>query len=342
MNQQNKEDLVKEFIKKVRKALPDWLKDKKEHKDILAELEEHIWQKATELSGTGQPTEQSVRAAIVQMGTPKSIAKEYKRRGEPKVYITKEMWPLYTRVLGIVFTVIIVLNVVGMVASILTETVSLDLLLDGFIMGIQMGLLVTFVIITLIFVGLSMEGYFPEDFKSKKEQKLLKLEQEKAVEAGLPVSEITTKPLKPFIKPIGEVIAASIGLIFGVLLLFQPFPTFMFIAVFLVVLRLAGLLLISESILDISRGIIGNRKPETHQVIHGFIIVIKFLWVPLLLYLMIHPEIFPYFSEPWIHIGIPLEFYDTYRLGFIALIVIVCLTTIEDFYKIFKLQKYKV
>jgi hypothetical protein len=342
MSELSKEELVKDFIKKVKKALPEWLKDKKEHKDILLDLEEHIWQKATELSQTGQPTEQSVRKAIIQMGTPQSIAKEYKRRGEPKVYITKEMWPLYTRVLGIVFTVIIILNVVGMVASILTGPPQLDVLLGDFVMGIQMGLLVTFAIISIIFVALSMEGYFPEDFKSKKEQRLLKLEQEKAVEAGLPISEIPAKPLKPFIKPIGEVIAASIGLIFGVLLLFQPFPTFMFFSDFLVILRFAGLLLITEGILDISRGIIGNRKPGTHQILHVFIIVVKFLWIPLLVYLMNRPEIFPYFTTPWVPSELPVEFHDAYHLGFTALIVIVCLTTIEDFYKIFKLQKYKV
>jgi hypothetical protein len=342
MSEINKEEIIKDFLKKVKKALPEWLKDKKEHKEILADLEEHIWQKAGEISDTGQPTEQSVRMAITQMGTPQNIAKEYKRRGEPKVYITKEMWPLYTRVLGIVFAIIIILNVVGMVTSILTEVVSLEQLIEGFAMGIQMGLLVSFVIISIIFVALSMEGYFPEDFKSKKEQRLRKQELEKAVEAGMPISEVMAKPLKPFIKPIGEVIGASIGLIFGVLLLFQPFPTFMFIPDFLVILRFAGLLLITEGILDISRGIIGNRKPETHQVIHIFIIGVKLLWIPLFVYLMNRPEIFPYFSEPWVQLGIPVEFYDEYRLGFVALIVIVCLTTIEDIYRIFKLQKYKV
>ena len=341
MSELNNEKIVKAFIKKVRKALPEWLKEKDEHKEILTDLEERILQKAKELSETGEPDETSVRKAIFQMGTPQSIAKKYKRRGEPKVYITKEMWPLYIRVLGIVFAVIIILSVIGMVASILTETVSLELLLDGLVTGIQMGLLVSFVIITVIFVALSMEGYFPEDFKSKKEKKLRELELKKAAELDIPLSEVRAKPLKPFIKPISEVIFASIGLIFGVLLLFQPFPTFMFIPDFLVVLRFAGLILIAECILDISRGIIGNRKPETHQVIHIFIIAIKFLWIPLFIYLIGRPEIFPYFSEPWVHVGIPVDFYDAYRLGFIVLIVIICLTTIEDFYKIYKLQKYK-
>ncbi len=40
---------VREYIKEVEKNLPEWLKDKKEHKEILADLEEHIWSKATEV-----------------------------------------------------------------------------------------------------------------------------------------------------------------------------------------------------------------------------------------------------------------------------------------------------
>jgi hypothetical protein len=107
MSEKIMEKTIKEYLKEVKAKLPDWLKEKKEHKDILAELEEHIWSKAEELSETGNPTESSVKSAISHMGTPESIAKEYKRRGTPKVYITEEMWPLYTKVLLIVFSVIV-------------------------------------------------------------------------------------------------------------------------------------------------------------------------------------------------------------------------------------------
>ncbi|UCC20175.1 MAG: hypothetical protein JSV62_02510, partial [Promethearchaeota archaeon] len=111
MSEKEMQNIIKEYLKEVKSKLPEWLKDKKEHKEILAELEEHIWSKAEELSGMGQPTLESVQTAISHMGTPESIAKEYKRRGTPKVYITKEMWPLYLRVLGIVFGVIIGLSI---------------------------------------------------------------------------------------------------------------------------------------------------------------------------------------------------------------------------------------
>lgn len=329
MSETSMQNSVKEFLKDVKKALPDWLKDKKEHKGILADLEEHIWEKARELSETGQPTEESVRKAIDHMGTPQSIAKEYKRRGTPKVYITAEMWPLYIKVLTVVFAVIIVLNAVGLVFNVLSGTVDLGQLIEGLANGIQLGLLFSFVIISIIFVVLSMEGYFPEDLKSKRKLK----EEKKRIAAG--------KPPKVFIKPVGEIIGGGIGLIVGIVFLVQPFPTYMFVADFLLLLRFFGILMIIGGLVDITRGVIGNRNPGTHQVIHVFKILLKIAAIPFLVVLMNRPEIFPWFSTPWVFVGIPAEFYDAYRIGMIVLIVIVALTTIDDIYKIVKLESYK-
>ena len=75
MSEKNMQNIIKEYLKNVKSKLPEWLKDKKEDKEILAELEEHIWSKAKELSETGQPTTMSVQNAISHMGTPESIAK---------------------------------------------------------------------------------------------------------------------------------------------------------------------------------------------------------------------------------------------------------------------------
>ena len=98
MSENDMEKLINEFLKDVKTKLPEWLKDKKEHKEILAELEDHIWSKAEELSETSRPTLETVQIAIDHMGTPESIAKEYKRRGTPKFYITEELWPYYKNV----------------------------------------------------------------------------------------------------------------------------------------------------------------------------------------------------------------------------------------------------
>ncbi|MFW9949443.1 MAG: hypothetical protein ACFFKA_04895 [Candidatus Thorarchaeota archaeon] len=341
MNENSMNYSVREYIKEVEKSLPEWLKDKKDHKEILAELEEHIWSKAAELSETGQPDQNSVRLAIEHMGTPKNIAKEYKRRGEPKYYITKELWPLYIKALTTVFAVIVSLTIIGLVISFFTGNGSFGSFIGGLITGIQSGLLLSFTIVTIIFVALSMEGYFPEDFKSKKEQKLMKQLREREIEEEIPVSKTLKQPLKPFIKPAGEIVGGGIALFFGIVLLTQPFPTYMFFPDFLMLLRIFGLLTILEGSLDLSRGIIGNRRPTAHQVLHALIIPLKLSVIPLLVILMNRPEIFPFFSEPWIHVGIPVEFYDEYRAIISIIIVIVSLTTIENIYNIIKIQKYK-
>ena len=158
MSEKEMNNMINEYLKEVKNKLPEWLKDKKEHKEILAELEDHIWSKAEELSKTGEATLVSVEMAIAHMGTPQSITKEYKRRGTPKVYITEELWPYYKKVLSGVAILIILITVIVQIVNIIFG--NLETIWDG-IMGIQIGLLIMFAIITIVFVVLSMEVYFP-------------------------------------------------------------------------------------------------------------------------------------------------------------------------------------
>lgn len=340
------EKIIKEYLKEVEKALPEWLKDKKEHKEILLDLEDHLREKARELSNTGEITMKSAYEAIERMGTPKAIAKEYKRRGTPYVYITKEMWPLYLRVLTVVFAVVIVLNVLAMIVNIIFENPSIEQIFGNLISGIQLGLLIAFAVISIIFVLLSMEGYFPEDFKSKKELEKERLLMEKAQEEGYPVSKKTGKPLKPFIKPLEEIIGGGIGLIAGVFFITQPIFVGLLDPQFSMVIRILGVLITLEGALDISRGIIGNYKPSTHQIIHVVKIFLKFAYIPLIIFLALNPQIFPWFyynegSGLWVNEGVSVEFYEILRNVLIAVAVIAGLTSIEDIYRIIKIQNYK-
>jgi len=337
MSEKEMNNMINEYLKEVKNKLPEWLKDKKEHKEILAELEDHIWSKAKELSKTGDATLVSVQMAIDHMGTPESIAKEYKRRGTPKVYITEELWPSYKKVISGVFSLIFIITVIVTVINLIFG--NFETIWDG-IMGIQIGFLIAFAVITIIFVVLSMEGYFPEDFMSKKELKKRKEEYGKVDEQE--------KPIKPFIKPVGEIIGGSIGLIFGVFLIVQPLP-FLFSLIdgeFLLFLQFAGIFMIIESGLDITRGLIGNRQPQAHQIVHVFIIVVKLSSISVILMMMNRPEIFPILivqspGEALINIGIAPEFYNIFRAIAGLIVAIVALSTIENFYKIYKLESYK-
>ena len=348
MSEKEMNILIKDYLKNVEKKLPEWLKDKKEHKEVLAELEDHIWSKAEELSGMGQPTIENVQMAISLMGKPETIAKEYKHRGTPKYYITEELWPSYLKILGGVFALVITITIITQVLDVVFGNANFGQFVGGIFQGVQIGCLSTFVIITVIFVALSMEGYFPEDFKSKKELGKYREQLEIAREQGIPESEIKKMPTKPFMKPVGEIIGGMLGIVFGVFLIALPIPAIRSLIdpEFLLYLQFAGMFMLVEGILDLNRGLIGNRQMFTQQIIHGITIGVKLASISVIILMMNRPDIFPILvvNEPGdalINIGLAPEFYGLFRGIAGLLIALVALSTLEDFYKIYKAEKYK-
>jgi hypothetical protein len=233
--------------------------------------------------------------------------------------------------------------VVAMFINIIFENPSIEQIFGNLISGIQLGILISFAVISIIFVLLSMEGYFPEDFKSKKELEKEKVLMRKVQEECYPISKKAGQPLKPFIKPLEEIIGGGIGLIAGVFFITQPIFVGLLDPLFSILIRIFGILLTIEGSLDISRGIIGNYKPSTHQIIHGVKIILKFAGIPLIIFLALNPQIFPwfYYNEGlglWVNVGISVEFYELFRNVMIAVAVIAGLTSIEDIYRIIKLK----
>ncbi|MFX1387353.1 MAG: hypothetical protein ACFE9M_09075, partial [Promethearchaeota archaeon] len=172
---------------------------------------------------------------------------------------------------------------------------------------------------------------------------------ELAREKGVPISEIKKRPVKPYISPIGEIIGGSIGLIAGIFFIIQPIPaiTSLIAPEFLLYLQFAGIFLLAEGILDLSRGLIGNRQMLTHQIIHGITIGIKLASISVVILMMNRPDIFPILvmNEPGdalVNIGIAPEFYGVFRGIAGVIIALVVLSTIEDFYRIYKAEKYKI
>lgn len=340
MSEKEIKDLVKNYIKKVKNKLPDWLKNKKdEMNSILNELEEHLWFKAEELSETGEPTPKSVRLAISSLGTPKSIADEYRRRGEPYMYITKELWPYYKKVLIILISIIIAINLVAYILNLLSGDYTLDL------SGILVGFFATFTMITIIFVVLSKEGYLPEDFKSEADLKREEKELRKAEELGMPISPKTGKPLKPFIQPTEKIIGGPIAIVIGFLLITFPFPLRSSMNIdFLIVLALFGVLIVIDGIFSLTRGILGNNQPLTHQIILSISIVLELIAIPLLVILWNDPTIIQIFwieGNQLVLIPIPEQYIGWAKVILMIIIVIQLLSIIEPIYNIVKLEKYK-
>lgn len=189
MSFQTNQEIVKNFLKQVQNKLPGWLKDNKEEcKDVLNELEEHILDKAREFSEGREPTAFDIQRAIDSMGSPTSIANEYKKRGTPKVFISQELWPWYVKGIQIILVIVITINLIGFIFQALAGNFG-----EAFASlwsGIWGGFMWGAVIVTIIFVVFSMEGFLPEDFdeeikKHKKEQQEPKIKTNKKVKSPL-------------------------------------------------------------------------------------------------------------------------------------------------------------
>jgi len=198
------EELVDKFLKEIKKHLPDWLKSNDDKiEDILLEVSSHIWDSAQEIAGSDDPDPNSIQAAINRLGTPKEIAKSYKKRGTPKYFISEELWSIYTKVNW--FLIILVFAVIVIVQVVIVEPTDLaQALINGITLSYP--IIITFIIIILaIFVGLSYEGYFPEDLGSGD-----------AVQA-----ETKDKKLE-FYKPDDFLFNGLVGILFGFLIIILP------------------------------------------------------------------------------------------------------------------------
>ncbi|MBN1328374.1 MAG: hypothetical protein JXA54_02765 [Candidatus Heimdallarchaeota archaeon] len=159
-----KKEIIQEFLGEVEKKLPFWLKSEKEElKDVLDELENHIWDRATELANDEEPTLEHIRQVIDHMGSPNKIASEYKHRGKPKLYITEELFPMYTKVLIIITGIIFGFNLLGTLIAIAGNNTASELA-AGFFRGLFISLAIAIILVTIQFVMLSKEGYMPRDF----------------------------------------------------------------------------------------------------------------------------------------------------------------------------------
>jgi len=351
--------IVKNYLNQVKQKLPEWLKWKEEElKNVLDDLEAQLYGEARSISTGEGLTDEDIKEAINRIGTPESIAKLYKNRGTPKFYITQELFDFYLRTLFFFFGVVIFINVIVAVFQFFFRI--WWEVLGGMISGIWIGCLIAAIVITIVFVYFSMEGFLPEDFgvipkrlalifpftfteeymaetraytkqhieearmlaKEKltaakarideklAESKLLReerraetkfIQKQKLAEAKAlrkqKLEEAKQKRLIKKTQPVttGELIfGTSAGIIFGLLLIIQPFSvTGLMLPAFLDWLKLLGFLIFVSGLLDLIRLVIGVSNYTGQQV---FLIIGAFYglsFIPVFLLLLNQPEIFP-------------------------------------------------
>jgi len=351
--------LIKNYLNSVKQKLPEWLKWKEEElKNVLDDLEAQLYGEARAISGGEELTDAAIKEAIGRMGTPESIAKLYKRRGTPKFYLTQELFDFYLRTLFFFFGVIIFINIIVGVFQFLFR-VWFEVI-GGMLSGIWIGCLIAAMVITVVFVYFSMEGFLPEDFgiipkrlaiifpfsfteesvaetraytkqhieearmlgreklaaaKARIEEKIAEskaIREERRAEAKLlrtqkleeakalrkqKLEDAKQKRLFKKTQPvtIGELIfGTSAGIIFGLLLILQPFSvTGLMLPAFLDWLKLLGFLIFVTGLFDLIRLIIGVNNYTGQQAFLIIGAIYNISYIPVFLLLLNQPGIFP-------------------------------------------------
>jgi hypothetical protein len=351
--------LIKNYLNSVKQKLPEWLKWKEEElKNVLDDLEAQLYGEARAISGGEELTDAGIKEAIGRMGTPESIAKLYKRRGTPKFYLTQELFDFYLRTLFFFFGVIIFINIIIGVFQFLFR-VWFEVI-GGMFSGIWIGCLIAAMVITVVFVYFSMEGFLPEDFgiipkrlaiifpfsftkesmaetraytkqhieearmlgreklaaaKARIEEKIAEskaIREDRRVEAKLlrtqkleeakalrkqKLEDAKQKRLFKKTQPvtIGELIfGTSAGIIFGLLLILQPFSvTGLMLPAFLDWLKLLGFLIFVTGLFDLIRLVIGVNNYTGQQAFLIIGAIYNISYIPVFLLLLNQPGIFP-------------------------------------------------
>ncbi|MFW9969365.1 MAG: hypothetical protein ACFFDF_04130 [Candidatus Odinarchaeota archaeon] len=156
-------EIINNYLTQVYKKFPEWLKLKKEEVDkILNDLENQILSGARNISGNQEPSDLEIQQALLQMSTPESIAKVYKLRGTPKLYITEELFDFYIKTMLFFFIIVIGINIIVSIFQFFFQP--FWQVLGSMFTGMWIGCLITAIVITILFVYFSMQGFLPEDF----------------------------------------------------------------------------------------------------------------------------------------------------------------------------------
>jgi len=91
-------EIISNYLGLIKKSLPLSIRLRKnELRDILDEIEEHIWEKVIESAGDKEPSEIDIQIAISQIGEPEEIATKFVSKSTPYIYLSEELFPSYRK-----------------------------------------------------------------------------------------------------------------------------------------------------------------------------------------------------------------------------------------------------
>jgi len=157
-------EIINKYLCQIKKKLPLSIRlDREELNAILAEIEEHIWEKAIENATNREPSEIDLQIAISQMGDATEIAENYSIKSTPYVFISEELYPYYVKSLKLIILSLFLTFLFPLGILFLFSLLSyIDIIVIY---------LTIFLMVKILFYYLSTKGYSPYEVRISKFQK---------------------------------------------------------------------------------------------------------------------------------------------------------------------------
>ncbi|MBY8983528.1 MAG: hypothetical protein KGD65_00515 [Candidatus Lokiarchaeota archaeon] len=155
------EEKIKLHLKKVKRKLPFWLKIS-EKRDIINNIEEEIREDIQELEESSELHEENLRIKFPELGNIKLILSDYKQQGTPRIFISKETWPWYLKTIKMVLSYFIIQVILSFILLISFNVIFNNLGISLFIRFSWLFWMCILILITRLFVFLSLNGFNPK------------------------------------------------------------------------------------------------------------------------------------------------------------------------------------
>ncbi len=153
---------IKTYLKKAKRELPFWLKKAEKHR-IIKNIEEEIRENIFDYEESNKLTKEALKQFLTNLGSIKILLSEYKQRGTPKIYISKELKTWYSTALKSVLAYFMIISVLIIVLQqIFKVSFTFYSFFAYFILFWFLWTLIL-ILVTQLFVFLSLNDFIPEE-----------------------------------------------------------------------------------------------------------------------------------------------------------------------------------
>ncbi|MHA2008521.1 MAG: hypothetical protein ACXABO_18745 [Promethearchaeota archaeon] len=161
------EEIIRSYLHSVKKKLPFWLRKVKKQ-DIINNLEEEIQEAILDFEEKTVLNLEILENYLLNLESTKAILSEYKQRGIPKIFISKELWPWYLTTLKSVVVYFLIVSIFTSVVQMIFDRYFISFIFYGthsFYFILWYFWILTPILATKLFTFLSLNDFIPQKSK---------------------------------------------------------------------------------------------------------------------------------------------------------------------------------